>query len=334
MIYRDVPGQYDAGQIATGILVRGIRIDGHYTIVTSCDINYEHEVDLKNYIQGGPNSSIVDMGKKVIKGSMSLPVRVDRDGALEPAVQRLLEVAHNPSASTTIDTNHVLSYGGIAADRDNGGDEDNELLSLNCMVVEQLTLKMSPESGVSLSASFTGMIDTREPADLVAPPSSYLIGRQLSLQDCDCSRVSSAMRNVVSFEVYVRNKVVAPAFIPPCHINNRAASAPGTGPNQPADWAFMPEQPLILGIEETRWGGNFEEVLRLGGDTETHMHAGWIQDEDLTFQFGPASALFKIPLYKVSTVPLIAGVLRRKTEFMGVVKPSRMNTPTELFFFS
>jgi hypothetical protein len=95
----------------------------------------------------------------------------------------------------------------------------------------------------------------------------------------------------------------------------------------------MPEQPMILGVEETRWGGNFEEVLRLGGDTETHMHAGWLQGEDLTFKFGLVRALFRIPLYKVSKVPLVAGVLRRKTEFMGIVKPSRRHSPTDLFLF-
>jgi hypothetical protein len=333
MIYRDSPGLYDAGQIATGILVRGIRIDGYYTIVTSCDIDYEHEVDLKNYIQGGPNSSIVDIGKKTIKGNITMPLRVDRDGQIELAARQLMQVAQNPSASTVIDTNHVLSYGKIAADDGNGGDEDNELLSLNCMVIESLSIKMSPESGVSLTASFTGMIDFRAPTDIVSPPTSFLLGRQLSLMDCDCSRVSSAMRNVVSFEVYVRNKVVSPAFIPPCSVNNRALTSPGTGPNQPNDWAFMPEQPMILGVEETRWGGNFEEVLRLGGDTETHMHAGWLQGEDLTFKFGLVRALFRIPLYKVSKVPLVAGVLRRKTEFMGIVKPSRRHSPTDLFLF-
>lgn len=333
MIYRDSPGLYDAGQIATGILVRGIRIDGYYTIVESCNVNFEQEIDLKNYIQGGPNSSIVDMGKKVLKGQISLPVRVDHDGNLEGAVQRLLQIAHNPSAHAVMDTNHVLSYGGIAADRDNGGDSNNELLSLNCMVIEELTIKISSESGVVLNVQFTGMVDSRQAADLIVPPTTYLLGRQLSFQDCDCSRIASAMRNVVSFEVYVRNKVIAPAFIPPCSVNNRATTFPGTGANQPTDWAFMPEQPLILGVEETRWGGNYEEVLRLGGDTETSMHGGWIQDEDLTFTFGPAYALFKIPLYKVSTIPLVAGITKRKTDFMGVVKPTRLHSPTDLFFF-
>lgn len=333
MFNRDTPGLYDAGQIATGILTRGIRIDGYYTIVSSCDINFEHEVDLVNYIQGGPNSSIVDMGKKVVKGSIDIPVRVDRDGVLEPAVRRLLEIAHNPDVSTVIDTNHVIAYARIAADNGNGGDEDNELLSLNCMVIESLTVKASPTAGVTLNASFTGMIDSREAADLVAPPTDYLLGRQLSIQDCDCSRISSAMRNVSSFEVYIRNKIISQVFIPPCIVDNRADTWPGIGSQQPSDWAFMPEQPSFIGIEETRWGGNFEEVMRLGGDTETHMHAGWIQNEDLTFKFGPARAVFKTPLYKVSNLPLTAGIMRRKTEFMGIVKPTRLHSPTELFFF-
>ncbi|MBS1722303.1 MAG: hypothetical protein JSS66_04765 [Armatimonadetes bacterium] len=297
-------------------------------------MNFEHEVDLKTYIQGGPNSSIVDMGKKVLKGQIVLPVRVDRDGALEMATRRLLSAAHDPSASITLDTNHILSYSRIAADNGQGGDSDNELLSLDCMVIEELSLTAAPDTGVKLTVSFTGMVDARAPADLVAPPSSFLLGRTLSFQDCDCSRLASAMRNVVSFNVTVRNKIIAPAFIPPCDVDNRATSWSGTSPNQPADWAFMPEQPLILGIEEVRWGGDFQEVLRKGGDTETHMHAGWIQDEDLTFTFGPARAVFKVPLYKVSRVPLVAGILNRKTEFMGVVKPSRLNSPTSLFFFS
>jgi hypothetical protein len=48
------PGILKRAELATGLLIKSICVNGDYLVVDSCDINQTQESDVKNYIQGGP----------------------------------------------------------------------------------------------------------------------------------------------------------------------------------------------------------------------------------------------------------------------------------------
>jgi hypothetical protein len=57
------------------------------------------------------------MGKKIVKGSISLPITIDGNNNIDAAIQELLECAQYPMRGLTINTNYTLSKYYITADR-------------------------------------------------------------------------------------------------------------------------------------------------------------------------------------------------------------------------
>jgi hypothetical protein len=130
------PGALTRVQFATGLLIRSVKINGDYLLVDNCTINQTQEIDMnKLYIQGGPGTAIANIGAKKFTGELSFPIRVDRDNVLEPAVKTILQHAENPMYALTLDTNHMLSHINLTAE--NGGTDNNELLTLDQMVLKK-----------------------------------------------------------------------------------------------------------------------------------------------------------------------------------------------------
>ena len=77
------PGILTRGEFATGLITRGIKINGNYLLVDSCNINQSQQIDTsEKFLQGGPGSSVSDIGAKKITGDISFPIRVDDNGDL------------------------------------------------------------------------------------------------------------------------------------------------------------------------------------------------------------------------------------------------------------
>lgn len=322
----DFPEAISSAELASGLLVRGIQINGHYIIVNESSLCPSAEVDQIFYIQGGPRAAIANVGLRYLQGQITIPVRVDRDGALEPAVRSLLDCAENPSAETAlrIDTNHILTL-----DNSNTSSDDykavmaeiwatssNAPLSFDCCLVKSLKL-IASDQGVSLEAGIVGVIDKR--AEYIAPPATYMLHRQLSWSDCNASRIESAMRNVSQIQITIDNDIKTPTFLMPFD----------TEANQRTD------QPQFLGVQNVKWGGFFEEMLRVGMETDTYIHGGFMQNENLVLEFGPIAAKISVPLFKVSEQPISQiKLLKRKTEFFAQNYPRMNNIKGDLFIYS
>ena len=309
----DFPGLISANEVATGLLIRGIKINGEYAIVTNCTVFPVQEVDEIYLIQGGPRSAIANIGTKHIEGEITMPLRVNKDGSLETAARILLENAQNPDTSLTIETNHILSYLGVTAF--SGGTDNNDLVNLDCCVVKKLTLSASESDGINIKADIIGMIDSRAESDLISPPDNFLLHRQLTFADCDASRMESDMRTISSIEISIDNEIELLYFL-----------------MQIGETPY--DQPNSFGVKSCKWTGFFEEVMRKGVEQETHIHGGFMVEENLTLQFGPVKALYKVPMFKIGEQPLASGYLKRKTDFFGQISPEMRNEAGDLFIFS
>jgi len=310
------PGSLSRIQFATGLLIRSVKINGSYLLVDNCTINQTQEIDMnKMYIQGGPGRAIANIGAKKFTGELSFPIRVDRDNTLEPAVKKILEHAENPMYSLTLDTNHMLSHLGLTAE--SGATDNNALLTLDQMVLKSLTISASSDDALKVSASFEGMIDVRTDSDYAVPDENHVMGRSLTWGDCDVNRYQSSMRSVSNFTLQINNEIETPSFLLPYEVAGTTRS----------------DQVALIGVKEVKWTGEFSEFLRVGAELDTHIHGGWMVNENLQFNMGPITATYAVPLFEIAELPLTSKILTRKTKWNAMISPAQPMRKGGLFTF-
>lgn len=309
MIYRLEP--------ATGLLNKGLAINGEYLRVYECTIKTEQKIEQKWLIQGGPYSGIAFFGMKYIKGTITFPLRVTPDDHLELAAQYLLENSARPFASLRIDTNHAVSNTPLT-DQQHTPTDNNQLLSFDCCLVEKLTLTATnnPDAPIKVTADIIGTIDTRDLSNVVVPSNGTLLGRALTWADCSASNIFSAMRSTIGFTLECSCETKPLAFLLPGD----------TGSEQRNDQA----QAIIS--YNPKWTGNYEEIVRLGTEQNTYIHGGWMIEGNLAFNIGPITAMMQNPLFKPADQPLTAKLIKRKVEFMAHMNPT-IHQPGLFSFF-
>ncbi len=310
------PGSLSRVQFATGLLIRSVKVNGNYLLVDNCTINQTQEIDMnKLYIQGGPGTAVANIGAKKFTGELSFPIRVDKDNILDPAVKVILQHAENPTYTLGLDTNHMLSYLGLTAE--NGGTDNNALLTLDQMVLKNLTISCSTDDQIKVSASFEGMIDVRSDSDYAVPNENRVMGRSLTWGDCDAARYQSTMRTISNFNLQINNEIETPAFLLPYE---------GTGTTRS-------DQITLIGIKETKWTGEYSEFVRVGAELETHIHGGWMVNENMQFNIGPITATYNVPLFQIAELPLTSKILTRKTKWNAMISPAQPLKQGGLFTF-
>lgn len=307
------PGINSRSEPATGLLVRSIRVNGNYLLVESCDIYPRQEIGVKYYIQGGPRSSIADIGKKWVEGQITFPLSVDRNGNILTPIKDILKNAEKPIDNITIDTNHVLSHLSITGE--DGGTDNNELVSLNDLVVKSLKISASPDRNVSMTCSLYGTIDTREPGDYINPE-NIPISRKITWADCDASRYSSQMRTISNMEFSIENTIQDTIFLTNYITGERS------------------DQVKYFGVKETKLEGTFEEFLRLGIEVNNFAHGGWIVNENVIFDFGAVKFLTRVPLFQKSEQPINSKLVLRKSKFLSLSSPDLDSLQGKLIYFA
>ena len=313
------PSILTRAEFATGLLVRSIKVNGYYLLVDSCTINPTQEIDTsEKFIQGGPGQAISIINVKKITGQISFPLRIDKNNNLEQAAKEILKHAENPISALSIETNHVLSHYNLTAE--NHATDNNELITLTTMVVSNLTISASPDNEIKVSVDMEGMLDSRTATDFALPDQLDLLGRALSWGDCSISREESSMRNSDSIEVTITNNLETPYFLLPYDEN--------------PDLTIRTDQIHHVGVLAVKWSGKNTEILRKGAELHTHIHGGWMEQENLIANFGSVTAYFTTPLFKVAQVPLTPSVIKRTTEWISLVRPGRPLSSGGLFTFA
>lgn len=297
---------------ATGLLTRSVRVNDNYLLVESCDIYQRQDIDVKFYIQGGPRSSVADIGKKWVEGQMTFKLFVDRNGEILTPVRDILINAEKPIDEIKIDTNHSLAHLNITAE--DGGSDNNSLVSLDGLVVKSLTITASPEKDVTIVCNFYGTIDLRTAGDFVQP-GDIPISRAISWADCDASRYSSAMRTVSNLEFKIENAIQDVTFLTNYY-------------------GQRDDQINYYGIKETRWQGSYEEFLRLGMEVDNYFHGGWKVGENIIFDFGVVRFYSRVPLFFKSEQPINSKLLLRKSKFLTLTSPDQNSPQGKLIYFA
>lgn len=312
------PGILTRAEFSTGLNTKSICVNGNYLIVEDCNINQDQEHNLNNYIQGGPAYAIYNLGAKKYTGSVSFPLRVDQDGNLESAARILLQYAAKPMSALRIDTRHLLSSRTTTVI--NPGTDNNKNLSLDSVVINSLKLSASENNKIMVNLDITGMVDVERESTFNFS-TDFILGRALSWAECNASRKESSMRTTSSIEVQIENELVTPVFLMPY------LSSIGSGVTESND------QIELIGVQSTKWTGSFAEVIRNGVDLNTFIHGGLMHDSNLVLQFGPVTATFPNPVFKIGQTPLTAQIIRRTTEWAGINKPDASMNDSGLFTF-
>lgn len=315
------PGILTRAEFATGLITRSIKINGYYLLVDNCDVNQTQSIDTANdFLQGGPANAVARYDAKKISGSISFPVRIDNDGNLDQAVIELINHAQYPISPLEMDTNHILLHRYLTAE--NHATDDNELLKIDNLLVQSLTLSCSQNETVNLSINFEGMIDDFVNSDFTIPDENNLLGRALTWGDCNAFREESSMRQITSFSITINNEIETPVFL-------SAYNCPNTGLSP-----GRTDQIGIMGIKSVKWGGQFTELVRSGSDLNTFIHGGLMLNENLTFDIGPMTVLFKNPLFEITKLPLTSSVLTRTIKWNAITKPTEPLSEGKLFTFN
>ena len=312
------PGILTRAEFSTGLNTKSICVNGYYLIVEECNVNQTQEHNLNNYIQGGPAYAIYNLGAKKYEGSISFPLRVDQDGNLETASKILLQYAAKPMSALTIDTHHLLSSKTTTVL--DPGTDNNKNLSLNSVVINNLTISCSENNNVIVRLDVTGMVDEENESEFNFS-TDFILGKILSWADCNANRKESSMRTTSSIEAKIENELVTPVFLMPY------LSYPGSGVTESKD------QIELIAVQSTKWSGSFTEVMRNGADLNTFIHGGLMHDSNLILQFGPVTATFPNPVFKIGQTPLTAQIIRRTTEWAGINKPDASINDNGLFTF-
>ena len=312
------PGILTRAEFSTGLNTKSICVNGKYLIVENFNVNQIQDHSLNNYIQGGPAYAIYNLGAKKYEGSISFPLRVDQDGNIEEAAKILLQYAAKPMSALRIDTHHLLSSKTTTVI--NPGSDNNKNLSLDSVVINNLTISASENNGVMVNIDLTGMVD-EEAESTFNFSTEYILGRTLSWADCNAFRKESSMRTTSSLEVKLENELVTPVFLMPYF------SPIGSGVTEQND------QIELIGVQSTKWAGSFTEVMRNGADLNTFIHGGLMHDSNLVLQFGPVTATYPNPVFKIAQTPLTPQIIRRTTEWAGINKPDASMNDNGLFTF-
>ena len=315
------PGILTRAEFATGLITRGIKINGNYLLVDSCDINQTQTITATNdYLQGGPGQSVAKFDAKKISGQISFPIRIDKNGNLDQATKEILKHAQSPFTPLSLDTNHLLIHRYITGDTH--ATDNNQLLKVDNLIVTSLTISGSQNEAVSINATFEGMIDDYENSEYTVPDENNVLGRALTWGDCNAFREESSMRQITSFSISITNDIETPSFL-------SAFNCPNTGLSP-----VRTDQISLIGIKSVKWGGQLTELVRSGSDLNTFIHGGLMLNENLTLEVGPMTITFENPLFEISTLPLTSSVLTRTVKWSAIVKPTQPLEQDSLITFN
>jgi len=316
MIYRIEP--------ATGSASKSIRLktndeaNYNYLPINECTLNWEQTFEIKYLIQGGPRANIADIGLRVIKGKLSMPLRVDINGDLLPGVISILRCAEFQVNNTylEISTNHFLSPSVVPYVVADGWASNNiGLLNITTCLISNLSIEGRSGGNLTLSCDISGIIDSRNISDVISLDDIDLSGRELVFADCKAYRYEARLP-ISMFQVNVKSTITEDVFINP----------PGTPISMRSDQAQF--------ISANNWesSGKYEQFVKKRLEKSSFLQGGIMQNQNMTFEIGPLKVIYYTPMFNVSTQNIDPKLIKRTATFTNITPPFYMENTGFNFF--
>lgn len=301
----------------TGVLSPPILINSsnpirtsQYSVQMNENINIDHL-----YIQGGPGKSVAEFSKKIVSGDIRFTPRITEANLLDPAMTELINSAQNYKSSFTI-TTFLLPYDtGLTASQEpyRFSVTDPYSLVFDTCVAEKLTLKVKKDAEVEASLSVKGQSDASYTSPLASPIEDTNLYRNLSWYDCYFERQGSQIENLHEIEISVTKTIDQKFFL-------MTFGNPTTF-----------DRPHFTGVKAVEVGFKIVEHITSVYDVFTYSFGGFLDDFNLSGNFGPVS--FSIPnaVIKVSSQNLSPEIIERTTEGFYRLIPNTPETPDFLF---
>lgn len=301
-------------ELSTGLILNGIRVNGNYLLTESFTLSQNQDINLNPmFVQGGPGHAIGMIGKKIIEGNISFPIRVNENNQLEQAAKDILLCAEQVNLNLSIEAENTLSYPQVTAD--GTPTLNNTIVVFNPVKVKKLMIKASADGKeIIANAEFIGMID--DFSDIVTPFSdTEQLGRGLTWRDTNAYRISNQLRAINSFEININQQIEAPAFLLSLDQNRN-------------DFASFIASKDLLCV------GKYQEIARMGLQKTGFVHGGFMFGETLVFDFGSFKATIPTPLFGMSEQPLTKDLYQRTVTANYSMKPSLPLNAGAIFSFS
>lgn len=286
------------------------------------------ELQHKDFIQGGPRTQIYEMTKKIVKGNLSLPLVIDKNGDVDAAIKQLLECAQYPLADLHIDTNYILGKEYITADNIDARTSTanlsfnvyNRMAFENCCITK-MDIEVPEIGNASLSFDIIGMISKSTPSGTYSLPTSDMMRRHVSYADCDVYLTDPSYHwdTSKSFNISLENE------IEPIYTFITVSDT--------QTWTDLPK---LMAVGKTHLSGSIKYTVDRGtaaSEKLTLPTGGWI-GSDLVFDIS-GTMFINIPrcIAQLTQQPIELGLLQRTTDFIGLFR-STILTDKEGHFIS
>lgn len=298
-----------------------ITINGYQLALNSpMSIFPQQELEIKDFLQGGPRSQFYEMGKKIVKGNISMPITIDGNGDVDAAVKELMECAQYPMKDLTINTNYVLAKEYITADqwdfrsnsRNNGFNVYNKMSFEQCCVTKMF-LEVPEYGNASVNMDIMGMISKTIPATVTPLPTTTMMRRHISYADCDVYLTDPEYHwdTTKSFNISIENEIEPIyTFI------------------DVTDTQTWTDLPKVLAMGKSHVTGEIKYSIdraTAASEKSTLPTGGWMGSY-LNFDLS-GIIIINIPrcIAELTQQPIELGLLERTTKFVGLFTSTILN---------
>jgi hypothetical protein len=312
------------GNVDVGHL-RVARVNGIPVLVSSIsDYFPKQEMEHVELLTGGPRTVVYYIGKKTIRGTLRVPLYLDKDGLIGAGCREIIKCADNPFRQFELYFNF-----GIQGEKKTAlmyqqkwSSSAHWRMLLDPCGVTKLDITVEKNGGANMEIGFVGLpapFSSNTAEYTLDPEASGLMSRQCSFADCLITRLGDTVfqEEITNINLSFENDIQELWMLP----GSQATSV---------DYArelYLDKKTLI--------GGSWEE-LKKSKDWANEMtawnHGSYAEDDDLRIRFADIRARIQNVLYEPQEQPLNVGVLRKKTNFKAVFEYGWVSAQDNLVF--